>query len=121
MSIYRRILRGADSSHPHWVALEEEKCLGENFHALTKFREERGLSLSRHGYSVNRNGRFFQVFMFAKEAHAGIFREAFGGDRMHPSERARARAGRSGGKGKARSDKALVNRAVFTRARNSAI
>ncbi len=59
MSIYRRILRGADSPHPHWVELEEEKCLGENFHALRKFCE----------------------------AHAGIFREAFGGERMHPSER----------------------------------
>jgi hypothetical protein len=34
VSVYRRILRGADSTHPHWVALEEEKCIGENFHAL---------------------------------------------------------------------------------------
>jgi hypothetical protein len=87
VSVYRRILRGADSSHPHWVALEEEKCTGENFHALRAFCNERGLSLSRHGHSAIRDGRFFQVFMFAEDAHAEAFREAFGGERMHPSER----------------------------------
>jgi hypothetical protein len=87
VSVYRRILRGADGTHPHWVALEEENCIGESFHALRKFCGERGLSLSRHGHSVNRNGRFFQVFMFAEEEHAEIFREAFGGERMHRSER----------------------------------
>ncbi len=87
MSVYRRILRGAGQSHPHWVALEKEKCVGENFHALRKFCNERGLSLSNHGHSVNRDGHFFQVFMFAEEEHAEIFREAFGGERMHPSER----------------------------------
>jgi hypothetical protein len=57
------------------------------FHALRKFCEERGLSLSRHGHSVNCDGRFFQVFMFAEEEHAEIFRSAFGGERMHTSER----------------------------------
>jgi hypothetical protein len=36
---------------------------------------------------VIRGGRFFHVFMFAEEEHAGIFRAAFGGERMHPSER----------------------------------
>jgi hypothetical protein len=87
VSVYRRILRGADHTHRHWVALEEEKCVGENFHALRAFCGERGLSLSRHGHSVNRDGHFFRVFMFAEEEHADVFREAFGGERMHPSER----------------------------------
>ena len=87
MSVYRRILRGADNTHPHWVALEEDKCVGEGFHALRRFCGERGLSLSRHGHSANRDGQFFQVFMFAEEEHAEIFREAFGGERMSPSER----------------------------------
>jgi hypothetical protein len=87
MSVYRRILRGADSTHPHWVALEEEECIGENFHALRKFCEERGLSLSRHGHSLNRDGQAFQVFMFAEEEHAETFRETFGSQRMHPSEK----------------------------------
>jgi hypothetical protein len=36
---------------------------------------------------VIRDGHFFQVFMFAAEEHADVFREAFGGERMHPSER----------------------------------
>ena len=76
MSVYRRILRGADATHGHWVALEEEKCIGENFHALRTFCDERGLSLSRHGHSVNCDGQFYQVFMFAEEEHAEMFRSA---------------------------------------------
>jgi hypothetical protein len=87
VSVYRRILRGADNTHKHWVALEEEKCIGENFHALRTFCDERGLSLSRHGHSANFEGQFFQVFMFAEEEHAEMFRARFGGERMHPSER----------------------------------
>ena len=43
-------------------------------------------------------GAFYQVFMFAKEEHAEIFRAQFGGERMHPSEKAKARSGRSGRK-----------------------
>ena len=87
MNTYRRILRGADATHGHWVALEEEKCIGENFHALPTFCDERGLSLSRHGHSVNCDGQFYQVFMFAEEEHAEMFRARFGGERMHPPER----------------------------------
>ena len=87
MSVYRRILRGADITHPCWVALEEDKCTGESFHALRAFCGERGLSLSNHGHSVIYEGRFYQVFMFAEEEHAEIFRMRFGGERMHPSER----------------------------------
>lgn len=34
-----------------------------------------------------REHEWYQVFMFAEEEHAEIFREAFGGERMHPSER----------------------------------
>jgi hypothetical protein len=49
VSVYRRILRGADATHTHWVALQEDKCVGESFQALRKFCGERGLSLSRHG------------------------------------------------------------------------
>ena len=40
---------------------------------------------SRH--SVVRDGALYQVFMFAEEEHAEIFRAEFGGERMHPSER----------------------------------
>jgi hypothetical protein len=87
VSVYARILRGAGATHRHWVAIEEEKCVGENFHALRAFCEERRLSLSRHGHSVVRDGALYQVFMFAEEEHAEIFRAEFGGERMHPSER----------------------------------
>jgi hypothetical protein len=87
MSVYRRILRGAEYTHAYWVALEEVKCLGENFHALRKFCDERGLSVSRHGHSVVSNGVLYQVFLFAEEKDADIFCKAFGGERMHPSER----------------------------------
>jgi hypothetical protein len=89
MSVYRRILRGAETTHPYWVALEEEKCIGENFHRLRDFCAERGLSLSPHGHSVMLEGAFYQLFMFADDAHAEIFREQFGGERLHPSERGR--------------------------------
>ncbi|WP_157043713.1 hypothetical protein [Nitrobacter hamburgensis] len=45
MSVYQRILRAADLSCRYWVALEEKKCTGENFHRLRKFCDERELSL----------------------------------------------------------------------------
>jgi hypothetical protein len=87
VNTYRRILRGADYTHRHGVALEERKCTGENFHALRNFCEERGLSLSPHGHSVMRENTFYQVVLFAEEEHAEIFRKEFGGERMHPSEK----------------------------------
>jgi hypothetical protein len=43
MTVYRRILRGADETHRCWVALEESKCIGRHFHALWNFCNERGL------------------------------------------------------------------------------
>jgi hypothetical protein len=54
MSVYRRILRGADNNFPHWVALPEEECIGQNFHKLRRFCEDRKLSLSRHGHTYNK-------------------------------------------------------------------
>jgi hypothetical protein len=98
VSVYGRILRGADGTHQHWIALEDDKCTGESFHALRRFCGERGLPLSRHGHSVNRNGRFFQVFMFADEEHAEIFRARFGGEAWTLPREEKARAGRSGGR-----------------------
>jgi hypothetical protein len=89
MNTYRRILRGADRTHAYWVALGEEKCIGQQFHTLRDFCEKRALSLSPHGHSVVSEGAFYQVFMFADEAHAEIFRAEFGGERMHPSEKGR--------------------------------
>jgi hypothetical protein len=32
-----------------------------------------------------RENTFYQVFLFAEEEHAEIFRKEFGGERMHPS------------------------------------
>ena len=57
------------------------------FHTLRKFCDERGLSLSRHGHSVMRENKFYQVFLFAVEEHAEMVRTEFGGERMHPSEK----------------------------------
>ncbi len=48
----RRILRAADQHFSFWVALQEEKCVGENYHKLREFRRQRKLSLSRHRHSV---------------------------------------------------------------------
>lgn len=87
MNTYRRILRGAEQSHPHWVALPEEKCVGENFHKLRDFCRDHQLSLSRHGHAVTHQHQYFQVFMFAEEAHAETFCKVFSGERMHPSEK----------------------------------
>ena len=80
MSTYRRILRGADQTCRYWVALEEEKCIGEHFHTLRNFCEERGLSLSRHGHSVMSEHKFYQVFMV--EEHAEIFSSAASGSTL---------------------------------------
>lgn len=86
-NIYRRILRGASVNCPYWVVLREEKCIGQHFHDLRTFCEERGLSLSRHGHTVVWEHNFYQVFMFAADEDAEVFRAAFDGERMHPSEK----------------------------------
>lgn len=83
------MLRAADRSFPFWVALQEEKCTGENYHKLRNFCQERDLSLSRHGHSLNSEGQFFQVFMFGQEDDAEVFRKEFGGVRMNPAEKGR--------------------------------
>jgi hypothetical protein len=69
------------------VALAEEKCTGANFHKLRQFCADRQLSLSRHGHSVTWRGDYYQVFMFAVDAHAEVFCKEHGGERMHPSEK----------------------------------
>jgi hypothetical protein len=84
---YRRILRGADQNFPFWVALHEDKCIGQNYHKIRDFCRERELSLSRHGHSVTWKHEYYQVFMFAEEADAEVFRKEFGGEAMHPSEK----------------------------------
>ena len=91
MNTYRRILRAADQNYPHWVALPEDNCIGANFHKLRKFSEDRKLSMSRHGHSVVWQREYYQVFMFADEEHAKVFREEFGGEPIHPSERGNGR------------------------------
>jgi hypothetical protein len=91
MSVYRRILRAASNNNPHWVALPEEKGIGENFHKLRRFCEDRKLSLSRHGHSVVWRKDWYQVFMFAEEADAEVFCKEFGGELMHPSERGKGK------------------------------
>ena len=40
MSVYRRILRGAEHTHRYWGALEEKKCIGERYHACTLRRRD---------------------------------------------------------------------------------
>jgi hypothetical protein len=91
MSVYRRILRAADNNFPHWVALPEEECIGANYHKLRRYCEDRKLSLSRHGHAVTWRHEYYQVFMFANEEHAETFRNEFGGEVMHPSEKGRGR------------------------------
>jgi hypothetical protein len=88
---YRRISRAADMNFPFWVALVEEKCVGQNYFVLRKFCEDHELSLSRHGHSVGHGGTWYQVFMFALDADAECFCKEFGGDRMHPSEKGRGK------------------------------
>jgi hypothetical protein len=87
----RRILRGADQNFPFWVALHEDKCIGENFYKLREFCRERDLNLSRHGHSVTWQHEYYQVFMFAEEEHAEVFRKEFGGEPIHPSEKGRGK------------------------------
>jgi hypothetical protein len=91
VSTYRRILRAASNNFPHWVALLEEKCTGQNFHKLRRFCEDRKLSLSRHGHCVSWRRDFYQVFMFANGEDADLFCQEFGGERMHPSERGKGK------------------------------
>jgi hypothetical protein len=91
MSVYRRILRGADNNFPYWVALPEEKGIGQNFHKIRRFCEDKKLSLSRHGHTVTWQHEYYQVFMFADEEDAEIFCQEFGAEPMHPSERGKGK------------------------------
>jgi hypothetical protein len=100
MSVYRRILRATDQTHPHWVVLPEEECVGEHFHTLRKFWVERGLSLSDHGHSVTRGHMFYQVFMSASDEDAEVFRKEFDGERMQPSEKGKGKNWPKSRKGK---------------------
>jgi hypothetical protein len=68
-------------------ALPEERCTGQNFYVLRDFCAKRGLSLSQHGRSIARREGYYQVFMFAEEAHADLFCKEFDGERMHVSDR----------------------------------
>jgi hypothetical protein len=88
---YRRISRAADMNFPYWVALVEEKCVGQNYFVVRKFCEHRGLSLSGHGHSVSYKSDWYQVFQFATDEDAECFCKEFGGDRMHPSEKGRGK------------------------------
>jgi hypothetical protein len=88
---YRRILRGTSANYPYWIVLPEEKCVGQNYHELRTFCDERGLSLSRHGHTVVWEHNFDQVFMFATDQDAEIFRAAFDGERMPPSEKGKGK------------------------------
>ena len=56
-----------------------------------KFCEERGLTLSHQGHTVVWEHNIYQVFMFATDEHAEIFRAAFDGERMHPSEKGKGK------------------------------
>jgi hypothetical protein len=91
LNTYRRILRAAEQSFPYWVALQEEKCVGTQYHELREFCRVHELSLSRHGHSVTWQGQYFQVFMFAEEQHAEVFSRKFGGERIHPSEKGKGK------------------------------
>jgi hypothetical protein len=91
MSVYRRILRAASNDYPHWIALPEDDCIGANLHKLRRFCEDRKLSLSRHGHSVVWRKEWYQVFMFAEATDAEVFRNEFGGEPMHPSERGKGK------------------------------
>jgi hypothetical protein len=105
MNTYRRILRAADKSHPYWVAVLEDKCIGQNYDVIRDFCEQRGLSLSRHGHSVTHQSEYYQVFMFADDEHADIFCTQFGGERMEPSEKGKGRHWSSWRKGTAQPSK----------------
>jgi hypothetical protein len=54
---------------------------------LQAFCQQHQLSLSRHGGSMARAEGYYQVFMFAVDAHAELFCKQFDGEQMHASER----------------------------------
>ena len=80
-----------EPSFPYWVCLIEEKCTGANYEKVQEFCRANGLTLSRHGHSVVWKKEWYQVFRFAKAAHAETFMNEFGGEWMHPSERGKGK------------------------------
>src|SRR3979409_1401197 len=92
-----RFEKSEEGSFPYWVCLIEEKCTGANYEKLQAFCRANGLSLSRHGHSVVWQNEWYQVFRFGE---AETFIKEYGGERMHPSERGRARTGHGGRRGR---------------------
>ena len=59
MNTYKRILRGAELTHPHWWCCPRSAASGKNFYLLRDFCAERSLSLSRHGRSLPRGEGYY--------------------------------------------------------------
>ncbi len=94
-----RLERISEGSFPYWVALIEEKCTGANYDKHREFCRADALTLSRHGHSVVWEKEWYCVFRFAEQKDADRFRKEFGGEPMHPSEKAKANIERSGRRG----------------------
>jgi hypothetical protein len=61
----------------HWRELSDAESI---------LRRARAFTLAARHSAISDNAPY-QVFMFAEEEHAEIFRAEFGGERMHPEEK----------------------------------
>ncbi|MBO0755514.1 MAG: hypothetical protein J2P54_06610 [Bradyrhizobiaceae bacterium] len=79
--------RKIDRDWPYQVAVPADQVAGENYNIKHEFC--RVLSLAPRGHSVRRGHTDYVVFCFADPAHAGMFRERFGGEPFDPKDRGR--------------------------------
>lgn len=86
MSRYKGAMTKAaiDRGWPHQVMLSAEQHR-KDFVAINTFGA--GLSLCARGHTFMRNDHYRNVFCFAVEADADVFRERFNGERIDPKKR----------------------------------
>ena len=77
--------QGVDRGWPHQVALSADACTGKQYDVKHEFC--RNLSLCPRGRSFRRDDQDFLVFCFADPAHADLFHERFGGERIEAQSR----------------------------------
>lgn len=77
--------RMMDHGWPHQVAVTAETCRGDGYLTTHFFCE--GFSLCPRHWSFRQDDRDYVVFCFADPAHAEMFRERFGVERIDPKAR----------------------------------
>jgi hypothetical protein len=78
-----------DREWPHQIALPASASQGGGYMTIHEFCAD--LSLCPRGHSVVHDGRWFNVYCFAKPEDAEKFLQRFGGEKFDPAQRGKGR------------------------------